>query len=557
MEKLTFSARRSPVYSTGGCVASSQPLASHAGAQILSQGGNAIDACVAMAAALNVTEPTSTGIGGDCFMLVYRNGQVFSMNGSGRSPVDSCLDVVKIDAVRMGEEERIDIDSIHSITSPGAVRGWLDALKHFGTLTPAQVLAPAISLARNGFPVSPISQQMWEEAAPRLKKQAKGEEWKEWMIHENDEWKVPEVGQIFKVPSLANSFEQLSLPNSTHPDSSFMKPIMETLKNHGSLFKSLDFDHESTLGGGISFKYHDWIVHQHGPNGQGITILLTLGIIQHLEKTGHFKMSEIEPYSTSWFHILIECCKIAFADTEYYITDPEFMDSSTCTRLLSEEHVSRRAKLFDFNRAQHWSFHGAGSTDTVYLCAVDENGTACSFINSLYKPFGSAIICPKTGIVLQNRGCNFSLNPEHPNCYSGGKRPFHTILPGLITDCEGLVGTIGCMGGFQQPQGNVQLIASLYHHPTPHSPQSDIDAGRFMIPFDEEGENVVFLEDSVPLETVRGLELLGHDVRVLSGWHRERFGRAQVILKKGQVLVAGSDGRGDGCALPILNRHNV
>jgi len=547
---LLFQSRRSPLYTVGGCVSSSQPLASLAGSTILQQGGNAVDACVAMAAALNVTEPTSTGIGGDMFCLVWKDGKVHAVNGSGRSAKKGDIQLIK---QRNGSADGIPMDSPDSITVPGAIKGWLDSLSTFGTLPPETILAPAISLARDGFPVGPISQQMWSDAADRLRKQAKGTEWQEWMVWDGN-WKAPGVAQVFKIPTLAKAFENLALPNATASDSPFMKPIIETLASHSSLLDADDFaSHKTTFTESIHFDYHDWRIHQHGPNGHGITVLLTLAIIMHLEKTGIITpLSQMEPYSTEWTHTLVECCKIAFADTEHYITDPEFMKDVTYSDLLSPSHVAKRAALFSPNAAQHWQFHGPGlNSDTVYLCAIDSNGMACSFINSLYKPFGSAIICPGTGIILQNRGTNFSLDPTHPNCYDGGKRPFHTILPGMITSHSGeLIATIGCMGGFMQPQGQVQIITSLYHHPTRTSPQADIDAGRFMIPFDEEGENVLFLEDSVPTITVNGLIAKGHNVKILSGWDRERFGRAQVILSKNKVLIAGSDGRGDGCPIP-------
>ncbi|CAO3670618.1 unnamed protein product [Rhizopus microsporus] len=568
---LPFISRRSTVYGTHAMVASSQPLATQAGIEILKKGGNAADAAVAVAAAINVTEPGSTGIGGDAFCLFYdaKARTVKGLNGSGRTPAKLTMDFLKNEAKLT--DENAFTRSVHAVTVPGAAAAWVDTVSHFGSgkLDLSTILKPAIDLAKNGFPVSHISANGWKGEVEKLVEKNPNQKI-EWLI---DNERAPQEGEIMMVPELAETFQLLA----KHGKSGFYEgrigqAIVEAVQSRGGVMTLEDLAaHTSELLEPISLDYHDWTIWEIPPNGQGITALIALGIIEALEESGAVDFSKIEHNSATYVHIVSEALRIAFADTRYYVTDPQVHHVPT-EALLSKEYLRERAKLVDLSRRNNEVQKGypEGNGNTVYFSVVDEEGNACSFINSTFMHFGSHIIAKDTGVVLHNRGGNFVLIEGHPNCVGPSKRPYHTIIPSMITRKTGngheLEACFGVMGAFMQPQGQVQVILNMKHYLS--NPQHALDLPRLCVAppkgtagvsanaysFTEVTDTVVYLEDGIEDDVVEELETMGHICYRLSGYSRSLFGRGQIIRCKidartgHRVLAAGSDPRGDGHA---------
>ncbi|KAI8146555.1 putative lincomycin-condensing protein lmbA, partial [Fennellomyces sp. T-0311] len=572
MAPLPFISRRSPVYSTHGMVASSQPLATQAGVDILKKGGNAADAAVAVAAALNVTEPASTGIGGDAFCLFYnaKTRKVTGLNGSGRAPANLSIEYLRQKAGLTGSS--LPSTSIHAVTVPGAAAAWVDTVETFGSgkVDMATILQPAIDLAENGFPVNHISAQMWDEEAAVLKELNNTAN----NLLVNGE-RPPAEGDIMRNPALAETFKSVAANGKDgYYKGRIADSIIDTIKSRGGLMTHEDLASHTTelIDAPISIDYHDWTVWEIPPNGQGITALIALGIISALEKEHGVDLTKLEHNSAEYLHIIIEALRLAFADTRYYVTDPQVLPVPT-EKLLSEAYLSQRAKLVDLAKRNDGVQKGYPdrNSDTVYFSVVDGEGNACSFINSNFHHFGTHIVPDNCGFVLHNRGCNFVLIEDHPNCIGGGKRPYHTIIPSMITrktasgDHE-LEACFGVMGGFMQPQGHVQVIMNLMHYLA--NPQHALDLPRICIaqPIKAEGVastaynftdvsgSIVYVEEGIAPEVVEQLEAKGHTCYVLKDHARSMFGRGQIIRSKkdahtGQrVLSAGSDPRGDGHA---------
>ena len=303
-------------------------------------------------------------------------------------------------------------------------------------------------------------------------------------------------------------------------------------------------------------------VWEHPPNGQGIVALMALGILEELEKSGRIrKFAEEEHNCTEYLHAVIEALRIAFADATWFVTDANHVEVPT-ERMLSKPYLAERAKIFDPNRASDPPVHGSPAhnhSDTVYFAITDRDGNGCSFINSNYAGFGTGIIPKGCGFTLQNRGANFSLEEGHPNVFAPRKRPYHTIIPSMITNADdgSLHSVYGVMGGFMQPQGHVQVLLNMLAFK--YNPQTALDAPRFCIGagMPDEGRlmDTIFLEDGIDEKTEKGLRALGHNVEIIRGFERKRFGRGQVIrchMEDGRhIFSAGSDPRGDGAALPV------
>ncbi|KAJ3070764.1 hypothetical protein HDU98_006222 [Podochytrium sp. JEL0797] len=544
--------RRSAVFSTGGMVASSQPLASEIGRRILEKGGNAADAAVAVAAALAVTEPCSTGIGGDAFCLFYNaeTKSVKALNASGRAPKALSIPFLRS---KNFQHDSIPNTSPHSVTVPGAAAGWVDTVTLFGSkkLSVAEILEPAIQLADKGFPVSEIAAHWWQRGEQRiLDASPNGRE----MLRKGE--RAPKMGEIMKMQNMAETFRALA----NHGKRGFYEgrvaeSIVKTLGDLGSVMTLEDLKtHASTPVEPISIVYRDTLrVHECPPNGQGITALMAFGILDALQTSGNDKFLKTGVNSVPYLHTLIEAMRLAFADSKFYVADPEHVHVPV-KELLSAEYLQKRAKLIDPKLASVCVKQGSpvNSCDTVYFSVVDKDGNACSFINSNYEGFGSAIVPHGCGFVLQNRGSNFSLDETHANRLEPLKRPYHTIIPAMVTNLDGsLFMSYGVMGGFMQPQGHVQVLANMLHFGM--DPQEALDTPRFCILPERNGKSVVQIEHGIPQEVVQGLKRLGHDVEVLDGHERANFGRGQVILMKrdeespsGHVLVGGSDPRADG-----------
>jgi gamma-glutamyltranspeptidase/glutathione hydrolase len=539
----SFSSRRSPVLGRGGMVATSQPLAVAAGLEILAKGGNAADAAVATAAALNVTEPTSTGIGGDCFALFYdaRTKQVSALNGSGRAPAALNLARVKKE-LGTAHPSSLPPFHAHTITVPGACAGWCDLAERHGSLSMAEVLAPAICLAEAGFPVAPITAYFWQRGAEaQLRTALNGGEM-------TLDGRGPKAGELFRNPNLAKTFRKVAVSGKqVFYEGEIAEAIATTIRQAGGCMTVEDLAaHCSTWEMPVSTTYQGLRLWECPPNGQGITALIALNILEGFDLPA-------DPLSSDRLHLEIEALRLAFADTRWYVADPSVVHVPV-EELLSKEYAAIRRKKIDLTRATLDQRRGApvSGSDTVYLSAVDKEGNACSFINSNYLGFGTGIVPSGWGFTLQNRGHNFSLDPAHPNVLAPGKRPYHTIIPAMITSdpSQSLFASFGVMGAFVQPQGHVQVFLALVEG---LNPQSALDLPRFCITNGTAGGQVA-LEDGIPEKTIADLARRGHDVRRVVGYDRALFGRGQVILRDEQtgILFGGSDPRADGCAMTLI-----
>jgi gamma-glutamyltranspeptidase/glutathione hydrolase len=530
-----FTSRRSMVVARRGMVAASNPLASQAGLRILRAGGNAADAAIAAAAVMNVTAPASTGIGGDCFALYYDadTQQVSALNGSGRAPQALNLDTLKA----AGIEGEMPARSVHAVTVPGAARGWEDLLNRFGTLSLADVLQDAIHYAEDGYAVSPVFGTFWgqNETAKWLKSKP----------HTDDyvpDGKTPGIGDVMRLPGLARTFKAVADGGAdAFYTGAIADAIVSTVQAEGGLLTHEDLaQHTSTWSEPIQADYRGYQVLEHPPNGQGLAALIALRIAAGWELDGRAW------HSPEKLHLMIEAMRLAFADAKQYIADPQ-TDPAPVAFLLSEDYIAQRRGMIADKKAMQPPSYGTppDSSDTIYLCVVDGDGNACSFINSLYMGFGSGIVAKDYGVFLQNRGANFSLQPGHPNQLEGGKRPYHTIIPGMLVRDGELVAPFGVMGGFMQPQGHLQVISAMLDDDL--NPQEALDRPRWCLTSGTPDSGLA-LEDGIPGATMARLAELGHLVRPVVGQGRAVFGSGQIIRRDADtgVLYGGSDPRKDG-----------
>ncbi|THH33538.1 hypothetical protein EUX98_g639 [Antrodiella citrinella] len=565
-----YPSRRSVVYGTKGIVSCSQPLAAEAGLEILRKGGNAADAAVATSAALNVTEPSCCGIGGDAFCLFYdaKTKTVKAMNGSGHSPAKLTIDHIRSQGITGNS---IPVHNLNAVTVPGAAAAWVDTVENLGSgnVTLADVFAPAIRLAEEGsdisHPVSEINGASWIRSEQQIKNASPNGD--EMLLN----GKAPYPGQLIKLPNLAKTFRSVV----EHGKDGFYKgrvaeAIVELIQSKGGVMELEDLaNHATTFVEPISYTFNDEVtVYECPPNGQGITALLALGILDNMEEQGKIgSLLELEHNSPKYLHTLIEALRLAFADSQYYVTDPEVVHVPV-KELLSKEYLASRAKLFDPEKTNPAVVHGnpVNSSDTVYFTVSDQWGNACSYIQSNYAGFGTAAVPKGCGFTLQNRGSNFNLDPNHPNALKGGKRPYHTIIPAMALRGDELFLSYGVMGGFMQPQGHVQVLLNILRG---YTPQAALDAPRFCISAgspESQTSNTgtagdvnseVYLEEGITDEVLETLRAMGHDVRRASGAGRGLLGRGQIIQKLNDqsgtlVWAAGSDPRGDGHAVPQI-----
>ncbi len=528
-----FNSRRSMVLARRGMVAASNPLASQAGLHILRQGGNAADAAIAAAAVMNVTAPASTGIGGDCFALYYdaKSGQVSALNGSGRAPAGATIDALKAAGVTDIIPER----SAYAVTVPGAVMGWHDLLAKHGTMTLADVLVDAIHYAEAGYAVSPVFGAAW--SLPRVEQFLQNSPNTADYLPGGD---APQVGQVVQLKGLAATFRAIA---EGGPAAFYEGPIAEaiaqTVQAEGGFMTTADLKaHQSTWGESIQVNYGGVTVHEHPPNGQGLAALEALQIVSGFDLAD---MAWDDPHK---LHLMVESMRLAFADARQYIADPAQVKVPVAG-LLSADYAAERRALIDPARAMHPSFGRPPNTsDTIYLCVVDGDGNACSFINSLYMGFGSGIVAKGTGVFLQNRGANFVLDPAHSNALVPGKRPYHTIIPGMATKDGQLWAAFGVMGGFMQPQGHLQVINAMVDDDL--NPQAALDRPRWCLT-DGTAGSVLAVEDGYDFKVLAALADRGHQIRPVSGQGRALFGSGQIIRRDAQgVLYGGSDPRKDG-----------
>ncbi|ETW87363.1 hypothetical protein HETIRDRAFT_153903 [Heterobasidion irregulare TC 32-1] len=557
-----FPSRRSVVYGTKGIVSSSQPLATEVGLEILRRGGNAADAAVATSAALNVTEPSCCGIGGDAFCLFFdaKTKTVKALNGSGHSPEKLTIEHLRQQGIT---GNKIPQNNLNAVTVPGAAAAWVDTVEKFGSgkLSVADVLAPAIRLAEEGVPVSEIHSYAWQRSEELIKNASPNAD--EMLLN----GKAPLAGQIVKLPNLAKTFRTVAEKGKAgFYTGRIAEAIVELIQSKGGIMELEDLaKHETTFVEPIKYTFAGEVtIYECPPNGQGITALLALGIVENIIEQRKIKsLLEMEHNSAEYLHTLVESLRLAFADSQYYVTDPD-VEHVPVDKLLSKEYLASRATLFDPTRTNPDVVHGnpVHSSDTVYFSVTDQWGNACSYIQSNYAGFGTGAIPKGCGFTLQNRGSGFVLKEGHPNALKGGKRPYHTIIPALATRGDDLFLSYGVMGGFMQPQGHVQVLLNILRG---FSPQAALDAPRFCISAGspdtqtqttgEAGDinSEVYFEEGIPVETVNRLREMGHDARIVTGFGRGMFGRGQVIQKiddpSGRtVWAAGSDLRADGHA---------
>jgi len=527
-----FRSRRSMVVGRRGMVATSNPLASQAGLRVLRAGGNAADAAIAAAAMLNVTEPASTGVGGDCFALFYdaSTRQVTALNGSGRAPAALTLD----DLLAQGLTE-IPTTSPHAVSVPGAVAGWADLLARHGRMTLADVLQDAIDYAREGYPVHPVFAASWQATEAFLRRSPYAGDYL-------PDGRAPAAGQVVRLPGLANTLQAIA---DGGPDAFYSGPVADaivtTLQEVGGLMTRDDLKaHRSTWDEAISTGYRGVTVYECPPNGQGMVALEALNIVAGDD------VAALPWDSPERIHLVVEAMRISFADARQYNADLA-TNPAPLKFLLGNDYAANRRADISASQAMQPPSYGvpvAGS-DTVYLSVVDGDGNACSFINSLYTGWGSGIVAQGTGVFLQSRGALFTLETGHPNCLAPGKRPYHTIIPGMALRGDELYSCFGVMGGFMQPQGHVQVLMAMIDDGL--NPQEALNRPRWCLE-DGSGDSLLALEEGLPVATMARLAELGHSVRPVSGRGRGVFGDGQIINREpaSGVLMGGSDPRKDG-----------
>lgn len=531
---------RSAVMARHGAIATSQPLATAAGLRVLQSGGNAIDAAVTAAAVLSVVEPTMNGIGGDLFAMVYdpKTKSVHGLNASGRAGTRATLAAFEQQGLK-----RIPVRGPLSITVPGVVDGWNELLKKYGTITLARALQPAIGYARDGFAVSPIIAGQWKEVERVL---ARDPETAATFLPDG---KAPEPGDVFRNPRLAVSLEKIAAGGrDVFYKGEIARAIADDMDRRGGLITLQDLAaHHSDWIDPISTMYRGYNVFELPPNTQGVTALEILNIMQgyDLKALGH--------NTAAYLHRFVEAKRIAFADRDAWIGDPSTTPAAAVQRMLSMDYAAQRRREIPEDHAadayQPLTLGGAttprdephpvGNGDTVYLTAADDNGNAVSLIESLFETFGSGLVAGNTGITLQDRGTLFSLTPGHPDQIAPGKRPFHTLVPAMVTKDGSLWLTFGVMGGDMQAQAHAQVLANLIDFGM--NIQEAGEAPRF-----RHTANGLALESAIDQKARDGLTAMGYHIIEM----HDAFGGFQGILidPKTHVLIAGSDPRKDGMA---------
>lgn len=531
-ERPATMAHRSTVYAPNAAIATSQPLATSAGLEVLQRGGNAIDAAVAAAAVLNVTEPHMTGMGGDLFAIVWsaRDQKLYGLHANGRS--GSLM--TREELVKRGREA-VPSRGAESVSVPGALSGWAALLERFGTHTLAEALQPAIRIAEGGFPVTPIIAEDWAQQVQVLKRDPGAT-----ATFLLDGERSPKAGDWFRNPDLAASFRQIAAegPGAFY-GGSLGRKVVDGLRELGGFMTLEDLsNHRVSWVTPVSVPFQGYRLYELPPPGQGIAALQMLTIL------GGFDLKAMGHNTPAYLHHLVEAKKLAYADLAAHVADPDHMTADVA-RLISPAYLDQRRALIDPTRAAERMEPGAAQTagETIYLTVADSAGNMVSFINSVYGYFGSGVVVPGTGILLQNRASGFTMAEGHPNTVAPRKQPYHTIIPAFVTR-ETPTGeepwmSFGVMGGGHQPQGHVQVLLNMLVFGM--DPQAAVDAPRF----NHGGGLRVQLEPAIGEEIREGLRALGHEP-VNAG--RLSFGGAQLIVKLPRGWAAASDPRKDGHA---------
>jgi gamma-glutamyltranspeptidase/glutathione hydrolase len=519
-------------------VATSQPLAAQAGLAAMARGGNAVDAAIAAAAVIALTEPCSNGLGSDNFAIVWDGRQLHGLNASGTAPAAWTLDYFRR---KYGDDlvANRPVRGWDAVTVPGAVAGWALLHERFGRLAFADVLAPAIDYAERGFAVSPVVNEKWQLAAPLLRDQPG------FADHFLPRGRAPEVGEHFVLKGAARTLKRIADGGGAalyHGE--IAEAIARHAREHGGAMTAedlaayWDFVRDHGWVGTISQEFFGHTLHEIPPNGQGIAALACLGILKHTGLAGH------AVDSADWHHVMIEAMKLAFTDTYAFVADSRAM-RVTPAQMLDDGYLKSRAALIDMSRAQPFAAGSPPQGGTIYLSAADAGGTMVSFIQSNYMGFGSGVVIPGYGISLQNRAVGFSFDPASANCVGPGKRPFHTIIPAFLMK-DGLPAmSFGVMGGNMQPQGHVQTLTRMLLGG--QQPQAACDAPRWKW----SSGLKVDLEPTMPTAVRDELGRRGHQITRIEDSYMD-FGSGQFIWRLGDPAVEGyvaaSDSRRDGLA---------
>ncbi len=519
-----YPSQRMPVLAKN-VVATSQPLAAQAGLQMLYRGGNAVDAAIAAAIAKTVVEPTSNGIGSDLFAILWDGRELYGLNASGRSPA-------ALTPERFAGQGSMPLRGWDAVTVPGAVSGWVTLSERFGKLPFEQLFEPAVHYAREGFLVSPITAKAWASAERAFA------DMPAFSAGFLPEGRAPKPGELFRFEDQAKTLEQIA---ATRGEAFYRGELAQKMvadsSAHSSLFTESDFaNHQADWVGTISQGYRGATLHEIPPNGQGLAALLMLGILEH------HPVADYGVDSADSLHVQIEAMKLAFADAHRYVSDPDFEDVSPHA-LLDPDYLAERAELIDMTRAQNPGYGVPQRGGTVYLSTADAGGMMVSLIQSNYYGFGSGIVVPGTGISMQNRGAGFTLEKGHPNQVAGGKRPFHTIIPGFLMQGNHPLMSFGVMGGPMQPQGHAQMVVRLRDYG--QNPQTASDAPRWRV---VEGLEVA-VEKGFKPDVLDELSARGHQLTETAPEASFSFGGAQLIYRLEDGYLAASDHRKDGQAV--------
>ncbi|UCD69863.1 MAG: gamma-glutamyltransferase family protein [Betaproteobacteria bacterium] len=518
-----YNSRRSPVLACNA-VATTQPLAAQAGLRMLLTGGNAVDAAVATAIALTVVEPTMNGIGSDAFAIVCDGNELHGLNASGHSPR-------QWNAARFAGHTQMPTEGWDCVTVPGVVSAWASLSEKFGKLPFAQLFEPAVEYAESGYALSPIVAAQWAKQAPRLKEQPG---FAETFLFNG---RVPTVGERVRLPDHARTLQEIA---ASHGDAFYRGELADKIAadsaRHGGAMTIEDLaSHSAEWINPIRSHYRALTLHELPPNGQGIAALMACEILNH------FDLSGLQPESAEAVHLQVEAMKLALADVYRYVTDPEAMQIPV-SDLRDPAYLRKRAGLIDLRQAKPFAHGLPGQAETVYLTAADACGMMVSFIQSNYMGFGSGVVVPGTGISLHNRGASFQLQPDHPNCVAGGKRPLHTIIPGFVTHGEHPLMSFGVMGADMQAQGHLQMMVRTADFM--QNPQATADAPRWKTSADQ----TLLIESTYGERVLKALADLGHKV-VEMPYGSQDFGAAQLIRKLPFGYAAASEPRRDGQAV--------
>lgn len=520
---------RSPVFASSGMAATSHPLSTEVAVRTLQAGGNALDAAIAACAMQCVVEPGSTGIGGDCFALLAMAGgdRVHAYNGSGRAPAATSADDLRAQGV-----ESIPVHSPHAVTIPGAVEAWSRLHHDHGRIGLDRILQPAIDVARNGYPIAPRTRFDWLEQRDLL---AREDDTRTLFLPGGE---PPAVGDIHHQPQLAATLERIATEGAdAFYTGAVAEDMVSCLRTRGGVHTLADFAAaRGEYVEPIATDFRGYRVWECPPNGQGVIALLLLNIFRELPTTDG-------PLGLNRVHAEIEAAKLACAQRDALVADPALADVPV-RDLLSRERAQALAAAIDPKRAgpRHPPVLTRVNQDTVTISVVDREGNAVSLINSLFNPFGSGLLAPRSGVLLQSRGQAFTLEPGHPNEIAPGKRPMHTIIPGMITQGGRVCMPFGVMDGHYQPLGHAQLLARMFDFG--EDIQSAMDLARFS---PEPDANGIDIENQVPAAVIAGLQQRGHPLNLGA----RPIGGAQAIWidhDRG-VLIGGSDARKDGCAI--------